>query len=86
MDIISFDDDGNITEEFRETQNMTALPDAFARIDSVSEGNSGLVMVAIEYDYEPVFGNFVIDTIQMQEVAFSRGRTSGVVCKDACSN
>ena len=83
---VSFDDDGDVTEEFRTTENMSPVPDAMERVGALSDGNSGLVMVAVVYNYEPIFGNFVIGTIEMQEIAFSRGRNSGVVCKDTCSN
>jgi hypothetical protein len=39
----------------------------------------GLVVVTIDYDYEPVFATYLMDMINMREVAFARGRRSPVV-------
>lgn len=39
----------------------------------------GLVVVTIDYDYEPVFATYLMDVINMREVAFARGRRSPVV-------
>ncbi len=79
---VSFDDEGNVVEEFRTTANMVPMADAFERAAAVSDGNAGLVMVAVVYRYEPLFGHFVIGDINMQEIAFARGRSSGIVRKE----
>jgi len=39
----------------------------------------GLVVVTVDYDYEPIFATYLMDIINMREVAFARGRRSPVV-------
>lgn len=39
----------------------------------------GLVVVTVDYDYEPVFATYLMDVMYMREVAFARGRRSPVV-------
>lgn len=39
----------------------------------------GVVVVTVEYDYEPVFATYLMDNLHMSEAAFSRGRRSPVV-------
>ncbi|MEM7650972.1 MAG: TadE/TadG family type IV pilus assembly protein [Pseudomonadota bacterium] len=76
---ISFDDDANPNIEWRETRNMSALGDVLTRVASLAEPNDGVLVVAIEYEFEPAFAGFVIDNIPMQEIAFARGRQGGVI-------
>ena len=83
VDIVSvrFDDDENAEIVWRETRNMTALPDALSRVESLAASDEGVVMVAVHYEYVPTFGQMVIDAFDMQEVAFSRGRRTAVVSR-----
>lgn len=76
---ISFDDDANAIVEWRETRNMTPLADVLTRVESLAEAGEGVMVVAVEYEFEPFFAGFVVDKIYMQEIAFSRGRKSAVV-------
>lgn len=76
---ISFDDDANTVVEWRETRNMDPIDDLDDRVSGLAEAGNGVVVVAVEYEYEPIFSGFVIDTIPMQEIAFARGRNSAVV-------
>lgn len=76
---ISFDDDANAVIEWRETRGMTPLPDVLTRVVDLAEAGNGVMVVAVEYEFEPIFAGFVIDAIPMQEIAFSRGRKSAVV-------
>ena len=80
---IEFDEDGNPIILWRETRNM--LPDE-AAIDSTiglgSEGD-GMIIVTTIYDYEPVFARHFMNTIEMREVAFTRGRKSPTVTWDS---
>ncbi len=81
VDIISirFDDDANPVIVWRETRNMTALTDVLTRVESLAEPNSGVMVVAVQYTFEPVFAGFVVGDIHMQEISFTRGRKSSVV-------
>ena len=84
VDIISvrFDEDGDPLIEWRETQNMTPLNNVEGRVASLADDNSGVVVVAVEYLFEPVFAGFVVNNIPMQEIAFAKGRKSSVVGKE----
>ena len=81
VDVVSirFDDDGDPAIVWRETRSMMPLADVLTRVESVAEPNGGVVVVSVEYNFEPVFAGFVIDDILMQEIAFARGRESAVV-------
>ena len=69
---------------WQETRNMspTTEADIMARVLPLAAAGSGVVMVVSEYLYEPIFAGFVVNEIPMQEIAFSRGRRSSVVCKN----
>lgn len=81
IDIVSFrfDEDANTEIVWRETENMLALPDALARVDDLRDADEGVVMVAVQYQYNPLFTGFVAQTMDMREIAFSRGRSGPVV-------
>lgn len=83
IDIVSlrFDDDANTEIVWRETQNISGVPDALAAVAALQEANEGVVMVTVEYQYDPIFVGFVFDVINMREVAFSRGRNSPVITR-----
>ena len=76
---ISFDNSSNAQIVWRETRNMTALADVLDRVEPLAAPNSGVVVVTVEYDFEPIFAGFIVDEIPMQETAFARGRESAVV-------
>ncbi|MEZ5814160.1 MAG: TadE/TadG family type IV pilus assembly protein [Alphaproteobacteria bacterium] len=76
---VSFDDDANVVIEWRETRNMTPIADVEARVADLAEAGEGVLVVSVEYDFEPVFAGFVVDTIPMREIAFSRGRQGAVI-------
>jgi Flp pilus assembly protein TadG len=80
-DIVSveFDENGDPLELWRETENMT--PDATAVSNSVGLGEEGegVIIVSVEYDYDPFFNNIFIDSFMMQERAYLRGRKSVTV-------
>ena len=84
VDIVSvrFDDDANPVIVWRETRNMTPVSDVLSDVVPLAEAGSGVLVVAVEYQFEPLFGNFVIDAIPMQEIAFARGRRSPVVWRN----
>lgn len=81
---ISFDDDADPVIEWRETRNMSENEDVLSSVLPLADAGEGVVVVTIQYTYEPVFagfsmGSFSIGLIPMQEVAFARGRKSAVV-------
>jgi len=86
VDIVSigFDDDADAYIEWRETRNMTPNPDVLAAVASLAEANNGVIVVSIEYEYDPLFlgfsiGKFTVGLVPMREIAFSRGRKSAIV-------
>lgn len=84
VDVISirFDDEGAGEIVWRETRGMSAYDDALVDVVALSEPNSGVVMVLVNYEFVPSFGEFITGHINMSERAFTRGRRSGVVCRD----
>ena len=78
---VSFDDEENVVIEWQETRNMSAMSaGAVAEaVASLIEAGEGVLLVVVEYEFEPVFGGFIVDTIPMREIAFARGRKSAVV-------
>lgn len=83
IDIVSlrFDEDANTEIVWRETVNMGSLPDTVVAVAALQEANEGVVMVTVDYQYDPLFVGFVFDTINMREVAFSRGRNAPVITR-----
>ena len=76
---ISFDDDAEPNIEWRDTRNMAPISDVLTRVASLAEAGDGVLVVVVEYEFEPLFAGFVIDNIPMQEIAFARGRTGAVI-------
>lgn len=83
IDIVSvrFDDLGNPSIEWRETRNMSAVDDVLTRVAALAEPDGGVLLVAVNYTFEPLFAGFVVNEIDMQEVAFTRGRKVAVVAR-----
>ncbi|MCB1721004.1 MAG: pilus assembly protein [Alphaproteobacteria bacterium] len=76
---VSFDDNANPVIEWRETRNMTPLADVETRVEDLAQAGEGVLLVAVEYQFEPMFAGFLIDEIPMQEIAFARGRHGAVI-------
>ncbi len=83
IDIVSirFDEDAGSEVVWRETFNMVA-PDALAAVAALASADDGVVMVSVAYEYNPVFSGFAVGQIQMNEVAFSRGRRTSVIARE----
>lgn len=81
VDIVSirFDEDANSSIEWRETVNMSSLPDALGAVTALEDEDEGVVMVSVKYIYTPLFSSFISGPFTMNEVAFSRGRSTPVV-------
>lgn len=84
-DIVSvqFDADGDPEVLWRVTQNMAPNDDAVASTEGLGASGDGIVVVTASYNYDPYFTNFLVEGVQMEEVAFLRGRRSSTV---ACTN
>lgn len=81
VDIVSirFDEDANAEILWRETVNMPSVPDALSAVEALEDSNEGVVMVSVRYVYEPLFAGFVVNEMTMNEVAFSRGRSTPAI-------
>ena len=67
--------------DWRTTVNM--LPNGDVLIDAAGLGaeNEGVVAVTTVYTFTPPFGDILTGNIQMQEVAYARGRVTPFVSK-----
>lgn len=85
-DIVSveFDDDEDPVVLWRMTNNMTENDAAVESTDPIAESGNGVVIVSVAYRYTPFFSNFIVDEINMQEVAFLRARRSATVTCNDC--
>lgn len=83
VDVVSIRFDENSVPEivWRETRNMTPVADVLLRVDPVSAPNEGVVVVTVQYRFEPVFSGFIVGDIVMQETAYTHGRKSAVVTR-----
>jgi len=81
---IEFDDDGDPVVLWRVTENMQPNNAAVASTEGLGAAGDGIVVVSTEYGYVPYFSHFVVDEINMREVAFLHGRRSATVTCDNC--
>ena len=81
VDIVSirFDESADSSIEWRDTFNMSSVPDALNSVTALQDANEGVVMVSVKYVYTPLFSSFISGPITMNEVAFSRGRRTPVI-------
>lgn len=80
---IEFDEDGDPIILWRVTNNMDENDGAVDSTIGLGEEGEGVVAVSVVYSYEPFFTNFVVNSFDMKEVAFLRGRKSvTVTCSD----
>lgn len=85
-DIVSvqFEDDGDPDVLWRVTENTVQNDDAVASTEALGALADGLVVVTATYRYETYFTNFIVDEINMREVAFLHGRRSATVACGDC--
>ena len=81
VDIMSleFDEDSNVISLWCETRNSEPSSQAIDNVTPLASPNEGIVVVTVRYDYIPTFSGFIFDQIQMQEMAYSRGRLTATV-------
>ncbi len=84
VDIVSirFEEDDEMDVVWRETRNMTGISNLAERTETLAEEGNGVVIVTVEYLFEPLFAGFIVNQVPMQEIAFTRGRRSAVVCRE----
>ena len=81
---VEFDEDGEPVVLWRVTENMDPNDDAVDSTEIIGEPGDGVVVVTSIYKYTPFFSHFVVDEINMKEVAFLRGRLSATVACNDC--
>lgn len=81
---IEFDEDGEPEILWRVTFNADENDDAVTSTEGLGAPGEGVVVVTASYRYDPYFTNFIVDEINMREVAFLRGRKSPTVMCDDC--
>ena len=80
---IEFGEEGDAEVLWRVTENMEQGDAAIDSTEGLGEEGEGVVVVSVVYAYEPFFANFIVDSINMNELAFLRGRKSlTVACTD----
>lgn len=85
-DVISvqFDEADEPNVLWRVTDNMVADDDVLERADGLGTEGEGVVIVSVVYQYTPFFTNFIVDTIDMTETAYLRGRKSAIITCGDC--
>lgn len=81
---IQFDDDGDPVVLWRVTENTAPNDEAVASTEGLGVPGDGIIVVTTSYRFEPFFSQFVVDRIDMREVAFLHGRRSSTVTCDDC--
>lgn len=84
-DIVSvqFDADGEPVVLWRVTENALENDAAVESTRGLGPPGDGVMVVTAVYKYNPYFSNFIVDEINMEEVAFLRGRKSPTIsCAD----
>ncbi len=80
---VQFDEDGNPVVLWRITENALENDDAVASTEGLGPPGDGVLVVTAVYNYDPYFSHFVVDEINMKEVAFLRGRKGPTItCAD----
>lgn len=81
IDIASVEFDQNRLPEilWRETRDMPPNTQAITNVNGIGDQGEGMVIVTVRYTYTPFFSRYFIDDLDMQEVAYARGRRSPTV-------
>ena len=81
VDMVSleFEDDGDIVSLWCETRNSPVNTNITNSLGALAVPGEGIIAVTVRFDYEPTFSGFVFDTIEMQEIAYARGRLTSTV-------
>jgi Flp pilus assembly protein TadG len=77
---VEFDETGNPDVVWREASDgLDPSLDLVESTTGLGNDGEGVVAVRVTYEYKPFFTSFVIQDIDMQEIAYMRGRKSPVV-------
>lgn len=78
---IQFDSGGAPVILWRETRNMSPNDVAVDSTSAIGAPGEGVLVVTVQYRFEPMFSGHVIGSFAMQEVAFVRGRKSPTITR-----
>ena len=76
---IEFDEDEAPTVCWRHSGNIEEREELLDSTEPLALEGEGMVAVAVEYVYEPLFAGRIMGDLQMREVAYARGRRTPVV-------
>ena len=76
---IAFDNNGDAIQLWCDTRGGAPNGNALNNLGDLAIPGEGVIIVTVNYQYQPHFAGFVIDTLNFQEVAFSRGRLTSTV-------
>ena len=81
IDIASVEFDSNRMPQilWRETRDMPPNSDAITNVNGIGDEGEGMVIVTVRYTYTPFFAHYFTSDLDMQEVAYARGRRSPTV-------
>ncbi len=81
---VQFDEDGEPVVLWRVTENALENDAAVASTEGLGGPGDGVLVVTAVYKYDPYFSHFIVDEINMEEVAFLRGRKGPTISCDDC--
>ncbi len=67
---------------WRETYNTSPNDSVEEYVDGLGVKGDGVMVVTVNYDFEPYFTGFIMDRFTFSEVSFTRGRRAAVVRKE----
>jgi len=76
---VVFDEDGDPEVDWTKTKNSGSVPDALAVSAGLGQPGDGVVVVRVTYDYAPVFFDFLLNPMEIEEMAVLRPRRSSIV-------
>lgn len=80
---VQFDADGEPVVLWRVTENALENDAAVESAKGLGPPGDGVLIVTAVYKYDPYFSHFIVDEINMEEVAFLRGRKGPTItCAD----
>ena len=70
------------TVQWRDTFNMDPNDAILDGSEGLGRENEGIIAVTVRYFYQPYFASIFVDGIQMEEIAYVRGRRGLFVTRD----
>ena len=75
-------DDGSSSVDWSENSNGGSIGNAAMLVDDLGVPGQSLVVATVQYNYSPLFGDFLFDGFTIEESAFSRPRNGAKVTKE----